>query len=101
MPSRHRRGRSDHGATVIESAIVTPVLLLFVFGILEFGFAFRHYLTAANTTRDAALAATVAGQLFDADQGVWVRISRDDITGILPGDGVSMEEHSVMRVEPR
>lgn len=33
--------------------------------------------------------------------GVWVRISRDYTTGIFPGDGVTMEEYSVMKVEPR
>ena len=32
--------------------------------------------------------------------GVWVRISRDYVTGIFPGDGVTIEDYSVMKVEP-
>jgi hypothetical protein len=33
--------------------------------------------------------------------GVWVRIQRDYITGLLPGDGVTITDQTVMRVEPR
>lgn len=32
--------------------------------------------------------------------GVWVRIQRDYFTGIFPGDGVTIEDYSVMKVEP-
>ena len=32
--------------------------------------------------------------------GVWVRIKRDYFTGIFPGDGVTIEDYSVMKVEP-
>ncbi|MEM9468075.1 MAG: TadE family protein [Actinomycetota bacterium] len=33
--------------------------------------------------------------------GVWVRITRDYFTGIFPGDGVTIEDYSVMKVEPQ
>ncbi len=32
--------------------------------------------------------------------GVWVRIKRDYFTGIFPGEGVTIEDYSVMKVEP-
>ncbi|MGB1681029.1 MAG: TadE/TadG family type IV pilus assembly protein [Acidimicrobiales bacterium] len=32
--------------------------------------------------------------------GVWVRITREYFTGIFPGDGVTIEDYSVMKVEP-
>lgn len=32
--------------------------------------------------------------------GVWVRIERDYFTGIFPGDGVTIEDYAVMKVEP-
>jgi hypothetical protein len=76
MLSRHRRGNGERGATLIESAVVTPVLLLFVFGIFEFGFAFRDYLAVANSTRDAARAASVAGNVRDADYRMLRAIER-------------------------
>lgn len=67
MLGRHRRCHGERGATLVESAIITPVLLLLVFGIFEFGFAFRDYLAVANSTRDAAREASVAGDVADAD----------------------------------
>lgn len=76
MHLRHRRAHGDSGATLLESAIVTPVLLLFIFGIFEFGFAFRDYLAVANSTRDAAREASVAGNVLDADYRMLRAIER-------------------------
>ena len=76
MHSRHRRAHGDNGATLLESAIVTPVLLLFIFGIFEFGFAFRDYLAVANSTRDAAREASVAGNVLDGDYRMLRAIER-------------------------
>lgn len=72
----HRRGRGERGATLVESALITPVLLLFVFGIFEFGFAFREYLTVANATRDGAREVSVAGNRADADYRMLRSIER-------------------------
>lgn len=33
--------------------------------------------------------------------GVWIRAQRDYYTGIFPGDGVTMTDRTVMKVEPR
>ena len=52
---------------MVESALVTPLLMIFLFGIFEFGFAFRDYLGVANSTRDGVRAASVAGDDLDAD----------------------------------
>jgi hypothetical protein len=73
---RHRRVRGDRGATLVEASIVTPVLLLFVFAIFEFGFAFRDYLAVANTTRDGAREASVAGNVGDADYRILRAVRR-------------------------
>ena len=52
---------------MIEAAFVTPILFLFVFGIFEFGFAFRDYLGVTNTTGDSVREASVAGNVANAD----------------------------------
>lgn len=39
--------------------------------------------------------------LGNSSVGIWVRTSRGYITGIFPGDGVTMTDQTVMRVEPR
>ena len=33
--------------------------------------------------------------------GVWIRVQRDYVTGIFPGDGVTMTDRTIMKVEPR
>jgi hypothetical protein len=57
-PSGQRRsgrpGRDERGAALIEFAIVVSILLLIVFGIIEFGLAFNDYLNVRNGSREAA-----------------------------------------------
>ncbi|MEM9200790.1 MAG: TadE family protein [Actinomycetota bacterium] len=62
-----RRDTKERGATMVESAIITPVLLLLIFAIFEFGFAFRNYLTIAHTVRDGAREASIGADSGDAD----------------------------------
>lgn len=47
-----------------------PLFFMLVFGILEFGFAFRNYLTVANGTRDGARTGATAGNVASADRQV-------------------------------
>jgi hypothetical protein len=61
---RRRAGAlgSDTGASAIEFALVVPILLLLVFGIIEFGLVMRDYLSVASSVRvGARIAATGAG----------------------------------------
>jgi hypothetical protein len=49
-----RRLRSDRGAELIEMAMVTPVLLLILGGIVDFGFLFRSWEVVTNAEREGA-----------------------------------------------
>jgi len=71
-----KRLQSSRGATMIESAIITPVLLLFILGIFEFGLAFQNYLGVANTVQDAAREATVASDNENADWRILLAAQR-------------------------
>lgn len=82
----NRRVRGDRGATLVEGALVTPVLLLFIFGIFEFGLAFRDYLTVANSTRDGVRTASVAGAELDADYRTLAAIA--DASAVLPDGAI-------------
>ncbi|MFT7600409.1 MAG: hypothetical protein ACI8TP_003351 [Acidimicrobiales bacterium] len=64
---RRRDGQKERGASLIEAAFVTPVFMLLIFGVFEFGFLFRNYLTLANATTEGARTASVAGRNADAD----------------------------------
>jgi Flp pilus assembly protein TadG len=95
MQLRHRAGRArtgrERGAALVEAAIIFPVLALFVFGIIEYGFVFKDSLTVTSATRsgvrtaaaeskaatfssDAASAvATAVGAIAsDAPQVLWI-----------------------------
>jgi hypothetical protein len=54
-PRGQRLGDTDQrGAALVEAAIITPLLLLLIFGVIEFGFLFKDSLTLANATRSGA-----------------------------------------------
>jgi hypothetical protein len=59
-PGRPRRF-DDRGAGLIETALVTPVFLLLVFGILEFGLVFRAYLAVGDTASEGARVGAIQG----------------------------------------
>lgn len=58
---RNRLLRSEHGAELIEMAIVTPILLLLVFGIVDFGFLFQRYVVLTNAAVEGARVASMPG----------------------------------------
>jgi hypothetical protein len=66
MRRRLALGR-DRGASLVEAAIVTPVFLLMVFGLLEYGLVIRDDLTVAAMTRDTARAASAYGNEPETD----------------------------------
>ena len=48
------RGRRDRGQSLIEFALVLPMLMVLFFGIIEFGNAWRIYQLVTNTAREGA-----------------------------------------------
>lgn len=49
-----RRVTGDDGASAVEFALVVPILLILVFGIINFGFLFTSQITLNTSARDAA-----------------------------------------------
>jgi len=70
MGTARRATRSERGVTLIESAIATPVVLLLIFGVLEFGLLFKDYLSLANGVRDGARQASALGTDVNTDYKV-------------------------------
>jgi Flp pilus assembly protein TadG len=48
------RGRRDAGQSLAEFVLVIPIFLLLVFGVVEFGLAFRTHQIITNTAREGA-----------------------------------------------
>jgi Flp pilus assembly pilin Flp len=51
--------RGEDGAAAVEFALLLPLLVLLLFGIIEFGFAFSTRIQATNAAREAARQAVV------------------------------------------
>jgi Flp pilus assembly protein TadG len=54
----HKRG--EEGQTLVEFVLVAPVLLLILFGIVQFGIAFKNSLVVADSVRAGARKAAVS-----------------------------------------
>lgn len=56
-----RRFRGSRGSTLVEAAIIGPLLFVLVLGILEFGMGFRDYLTVGDAVSDTAKVGGIQG----------------------------------------
>lgn len=59
--------RAERGATLVEAAIVYPLLFITLFAIIEFGLAFKDYLSVSHAARDGARAGATYGNDPRAD----------------------------------
>jgi Flp pilus assembly protein TadG len=49
-----RQIRSERGQTMTEFALILPILLVLVFGIVQFGIIFNNYVTLTDAARTAS-----------------------------------------------
>jgi len=59
--SRRRRGKKQRGQSLVEFALIAPLFLLLVFGIVDFGIAFYSWITITNAAREGARLGAVQG----------------------------------------
>lgn len=81
-PRRHfRRLRAEHGQTAVEFALVAPLLLALLLGILQAGIAFSHYLAVTDAARAGARKAVLlrVGGLTTTDVTAAVRAAAPDL----------------------
>src|SRR4051812_5565151 len=69
-PARRRRFRGDDGAIMAEAALITPFFILIIFGIVEFGGAFRDYQTVSNGASQGTRTAAIQGNATGADWSI-------------------------------
>lgn len=55
-----RNVKSEQGQTMVEFALVVPILLLVLFAILQFGAVYNDYVTLTDSTRVGARKAAVS-----------------------------------------
>ena len=76
-----RRSNGEAGAELIEFALVFPLLLVVVLGIVDFAFLFQRYEVVTNASREGARVAVLPG--YDATD-VQVRVTDYVQAGGLP-----------------
>lgn len=96
--ARTPRRQDDRGAVLVESALVFPVILLIVFGILEFGLLFRANLTLSESTRAGARVAAAQPRLPSQHESAAAAVSGSLASASIPGG--SIEELIVYRANP-
>ena len=70
MRGRLRRGDDDQGAVLVEFVMVSTILVVLLFGIVEFGFAWADRLTVQTSTRAGARGGAALGNDRSADYNV-------------------------------
>jgi len=74
MPGHRRRHREERGAAAVEFALVVPILIVVVLGIVNLGFVLAQQISLNNGARQAARFAVVegrdcAGVIAEAQEG--------------------------------
>jgi Flp pilus assembly protein TadG len=89
LTTRIRRGTDDTGAELIELALVLPILLLVVAGIMDFGFLFQRYEVVTNAAREGARVAVLPGYgVTQAQARVQTYLTASGLTAAAPAPTV-------------
>lgn len=82
-----RRSRDQSGASAVEFALVAPLLLFIVFGIIDFGVVFAQNLAINNAAREGARFGAVRGNTCEAITDKVVDSSQSiALDGVAEGD---------------
>jgi Flp pilus assembly protein TadG len=77
------RFRRDDGQAMVEFAIVLPLLLLLVTGIIQFGLLFNKYITLTDAARNGAQTLAIGRGLTDGcDPAVLQTVESGSATGL-------------------
>ncbi len=101
MPGDRRSPRGERGNALAEFALVLPLLMMFVFGIIELGFAFTTAQAVEAAAREggrlASLSSATASDVQDRVDATLagVPLESGPVVTIVPGDCDGREGQSV------
>lgn len=84
MKPRMRHNRRERGAAAVEFALVAPLLILLVFGIIDFGYMINRATVVNNAARDAVRIASLDGSYDEIRQTVVGELSDSGIPADAP-----------------
>jgi len=77
---RRLRACSEAGAVAVEFALIMPLLLLLVFGIIDFGWMINRDMLVDNASRDGARVASLGGTFNQVCTAVKSELSASGVT---------------------
>ncbi|MGJ6981269.1 TadE family protein [Aestuariimicrobium soli] len=78
-----RRSRDSRGAAAVEFAIIAPILITLLLGVMEFGYQFVLAGATASAAREGARAAAVSDSQANGAAAATNRMSTVPLTGTL------------------
>lgn len=81
---RGRSARDERGSTLVEFALVLPLVLLVVFGIVQYSYIYWSKETAAATAREAARRMSVGTQWACTEQEAESRAATASVGSVSP-----------------
>lgn len=97
--------KKNHGAALVEFAIVLPLLLLLVVGMIEFGLLFYNKQVLTNSSREGARAAiarveNISDIVDDYCQGRLISFSSSNaVSTTVVGEGGAYQEDLIVTVK--
>jgi Flp pilus assembly protein TadG len=91
------RQRQDEGQSLAEFALILPLFMVMLMGLIEFSLAFNANLGVNQASQNGALLASQAGNSLGADCLILERIERD-VT--VPADRARIREVQIQRTNP-
>lgn len=89
--SRAPTARHDRGAAAVEFALVVPLLLLLIFGLITTGMTFSDHLSATNAVREGAR----YGASADASSASWATSVRDRVKQVYFNAGSAVSDDQI------
>lgn len=74
-----RRRKGDRGAAAVEFALVLPILLAVVFGIIDFGFAINRWAMVNNAAREGIREASLGSEYSQVVAKINASMSGDSL----------------------
>jgi Flp pilus assembly protein TadG len=106
-PIRRLRVRSERGAELVEFALVLPLLLVLIGGIIDFGFLFQRYEVVTNAAREGARLGSLPGYQDDDVQArvreyirIGLNLTQAQLDANVPTSNVVVQSATVPGVTP-
>ncbi len=86
-----RRPRGERGAVAVEFALIVPLLMLLVFGIMEFGYMLNRDTVVSNASRDGARVASLGGQYTEIMTSITQELAQSGIPTTAPATVITID----------